>query len=91
MTNSSSSNKDKEFPIPQEIRDYYKIESVCVIGKLKRFIKIKKNHIQFLNLTLTEFKKKILKPMLDELEEAKNLSEDEKKDIIEFRSKMEDF
>ncbi len=91
MTNSSSSNSDIGFTIPNGIRDYYEYEFVCVLNKLKPFVKIKHSHIQFLMITLAEFKKKILKPILDELEEAKSLSQDEKKYLIEFRSKIEDF
>lgn len=91
MTSNSSSNKDIDFTSPKEIRDYYEYEFVCVLNKLKPFVRIKQSHIQFLKLTIAEFKKMILKPILDELEEARSLSQDEKKYLIEFRSKIEDF
>jgi hypothetical protein len=91
MTNNNSPNKDKAFPIPEEMKDYYKYEFLCVLNKLKPFINIKQSHIQFLKITLVEFKKKILKPILDELEDAKNLSHDEKKYLIEFRANLEGF
>lgn len=91
MTKDSSSNKDKDFPIPKEIRDYYEYEFVCVINKKKRFVEIVHSHILFFKLSLAEFKKKILKRILDELEEATNFSSDQKKHLIEFKSKLEDF
>lgn len=91
MTNNSSSNKDKDFPIPKEIRDYYEYEFLCVLKKLKPFIRIKQSHIEFLKITLAQFKKEILRPVLDGLEEAGNLSSEEKKYLIEFKSKLEGF
>ncbi len=90
MTKGSSSNSDIGFPIPKEIRNYYEYEFVCVINKKKRFVEIVLSHILFFKLSLAEFKKKILKRILDELEEARYFSSDEKKSLIEFRSKVED-
>ena len=91
MTNISSSNKDKDFTIPREIRDYYEYEFICVINKRRRFVMILRNHVQYFKLSLDEFKKQILKLILDELNETRNLSEVEKQDLIEFGSKPEDF
>lgn len=91
MTNNIASTKDKDFTIPKEIRDYYESEFVCAIEKPKQFVKIKRSHLQSLEVSFAEFKKMILKPILDELEEANILSQDEKKCLIEFRSKMEFF
>ena len=89
MTNNSSSNSDIGFTIPQEIRDYYEYEFVWVINKKKRFVEIVKSHILFFKLSLPEFKEKVLRRILDEFDEASNLSKDEKKDLIEFKSKLE--
>jgi hypothetical protein len=91
MTNSNSSNSDIGFTIPKEIRDYYEIEFVCVIDEQKQFVVILRSHIQFFNVGLAEFKINILKPILDELEEAKRLSSAEKKWLIEFKCKLEGF
>ena len=91
MTNNSSSNSDIGFTIPQEIRDYYEYEFVWVINKKKRFVEIVKSHILFFKLSLPEFKEKVLRRILDEFDEARILSKDEKKDLIEFKSKLEGF
>jgi hypothetical protein len=91
MTNNNSSNDDKDFPIPKEIRDYYEYEFVWVINKKKRFVEIVRSHILFFKLSLAEFKEKVLRRILDEFNETRNLSKDEKKYLIEFKSKMEGF
>ena len=91
MTNNSSSNSDIGFTIPQEIRDYYEYEFVWVINKKKRFVEIVRSHILFFKLSLPEFKEKVLRRILDEFDEARILSKDEKKDLIEFKSKLEGF
>jgi hypothetical protein len=91
MTSSSSSNSDIGFTVPKEIRDYYEIEFVCVIDEQKQFVIILRSHIQFFNLDLAEFKRNILKPILDELQEAKSLSSAEKKWFIECNCKAEGF
>jgi len=91
MTNSSSSNNDKDFPIPKQIRDYYEYEFVWVVNKKKRFVEIVRSHVLFFKLSLAEFKEKVLRRILDEFDETRNLSKDEKKYLIEYQSKMESF